>query len=122
MGYEIYPPCIHDVLIHCQENHEPRAIDIAESAMATGPEVVVDGAVVDLQRAEYYVDHLAEMKRAVDKAVRVRGYFARTLIDNFEWASLYTVPFGIAHVDFATQERWVKCSAEVYREGIRARR
>ena len=54
--------------------------------------------------------------------VPVRGYFAWTLIDNFEWTYGYAVPFGIVHVDFATQQRSPKFSAETYREVIRAKR
>ena len=50
----------------------------------------------------------------------VKGYFAWTLMDNFEWAYGYTVPFGIVHVDYATQKRTPKFSAETYREIIRA--
>ena len=49
----------------------------------------------------------------------MRGYFAWSLLDNFEWASGYAITFGLMHVDQATQVRTMKASAEYYREVIR---
>ncbi|TGP84814.1 glycosyl hydrolase family protein, partial [bacterium M00.F.Ca.ET.222.01.1.1] len=65
-------------------------------------------------RATYYVDHLEQVAKAAAEGVPVRGYFAWTLTDNFEWAYGYTTPFGITHVDFATQQRHIKYSGDVY--------
>ena len=91
--------------------------------MATAVESFdANGEIVDLQRAAYYVDHIEQMNRAREKGVPVKGYFAWTLTDNFEWAYGYTVPFGIVHVDYATQVRSEKFSAQTYREVIRAKR
>jgi len=123
VGYEIFPRCIHDVLLYVHETYAPKAIFIAENGMATPIETPdAAGEIVDLQRAAYYVDHIAEMERARLKGVPVKGYFAWTLMDNFEWAYGYTVPFGIVQVDYATQARKIKFSGETYREIIRARR
>jgi beta-glucosidase len=123
VNYEIHPRCIHDILLYVHENYGPKAIYITENGMATKPETVArDGAITDLERAGYYVDHIAEMARAAAKGVPVKGYFAWTLMDNFEWAYGYTTPFGIAHVDYATQERRIKLSGEIYREICRNHR
>lgn len=46
----------------------------------------------------------------------MRGYFVWSIIDNFEWAFGYTLRFGLYHVDFKTQERTPKRSAEWYKE------
>jgi beta-glucosidase len=51
----------------------------------------------------------------------VRGYFVWSLLDNFEWAWGYSKRFGVVHVDYATQQRRLKDSAEWYRELIRTR-
>jgi beta-glucosidase len=48
----------------------------------------------------------------------VRGYFAWSLLDNFEWAHGYSKRFGLVHVDFATQERTPKASARYYAEVV----
>ena len=49
----------------------------------------------------------------------MRGYFAWSLLDNFEWACGYAKRFGLVHVDFATQARTPKASADFYRDVIR---
>lgn len=122
VGYEIWPACIHDILMYVHENYAPPAIHISESGMATLPETPDrEGRIDDIQRAEYYVDHLAEMARAMAKGVPVQGYFAWTLMDNFEWAFGYTTPFGVVHVDYTTQERRIKFSGETYRNVILSR-
>jgi beta-glucosidase len=48
----------------------------------------------------------------------VRGYFAWSLLDNFEWAWGYTQRFGLVHVDFETLRRQPKRSFDVYRRAI----
>ncbi len=122
VGYEIWPQCIHDVLVYVHENYGPAAIHISESGMATLPETPdANGEIVDLQRAAYYVDHIEQMGRAMAKGVPVQGYFAWTLTDNFEWAYGYTTPFGIVHVDFQTQKRTVKFSGQTYAQVIAAK-
>jgi beta-glucosidase len=116
VNYEIWPQCIHDVLLHVHENYQPGAIYVTENGMATGVESVApDGSIPDVERAQYFVDHIGQMALAVAKGVPVKGYFAWTLIDNFEWAYGYTTPFGLVHVDFPSQRRRIKLSGEIYR-------
>ncbi|ROP40995.1 GH1 family beta-glucosidase [Saccharothrix texasensis] len=74
------------------------------------PDVVEDGEVVDEERTRYLVDHLRAVHRAVEAGIDVRGYFAWSLLDNFEWAAGYSQRFGIVHVDYDTQVRTVKRS------------
>lgn len=115
VGYEIYPRCIYDILHYVHRNYGPKAIYITENGVATSGDVVTpDGHVWDDLRARYYVDHLEQVALAIGEGVPVKGYFAWTLTDNFEWAYGYTTPFGITHVDFETQKRTVKFSGEVY--------
>ena len=103
VGYEIWPKCMHDVLTYVHKNYGPQAIYISENGLATPREALDENAeIVDLRRAAYYVDHIEQMDLARRDGVPVRGYFAWTLIDNFEWTYGYAVPFGIVHVDFAT--------------------
>ena len=122
-GWEIWPQCIRDALNFVHEAYGPKELYITENGMATAPEVPgADGRIEDRTRARYIVEHLEEVAKAIQAGVPVKGYFAWTLIDNFEWASGYTVPFGIAHVDFKTQERRLKLSGEVYGQIARAGR
>jgi beta-glucosidase len=53
------------------------------------------------------------------KGADVRGYFVWSLIDNFEWTLGYTERFGLYHVDFKTQKRTPKLSAQWYRKFLK---
>ncbi len=115
VNYEIWPQCMFDVLMYVHENYKPARIYISESGMATKVETVEpDGSIPDIERAQYYVDHIEQVALAANKGVPVKGYFAWTLMDNFEWAYGYSTPFGIIHVDFPSQKRRIKMSGEIY--------
>lgn len=115
VGYEIYPKCIYDVLHYVQRNYAPKEVFISENGLALANEQVTkDGEILDYKRAQYYVDHVEQLARAASEGVPVTGYFAWTLMDNFEWAYGYTTPFGLIHVDFSTQQRRVKLSGQIY--------
>ena len=68
----------------------------------------------------YLRNYLAELKRAVAEGIPVRGYFLWSLLDNFEWADGYGKRFGIVYVDFKTQQRTPKLSAQFYTSVIRS--
>lgn len=113
-GWEIHPPCIRDALSYVHRGWAPGCLLVTENGMATPPESPgPDGAVNDPDRAAYILDHLQQVLRARAEGVPVTGYFAWTLLDNFEWALGYSALFGITHVDFATQERTPKLSARL---------
>ena len=59
--------------------------------------------------------YLREFRRAAEDGVDAAGYFAWSLMDNFEWAYGYTERFGITYVDYTTQERIVKDSFKWYK-------
>ena len=58
---------------------------------------------------------------ALAAGVDLRGYFAWSLLDNFEWAHGYSKRFGLVHVDFETQKRTPKDSAHFYAQVIASR-
>jgi len=69
---------------------------------------------------DYLRSHLCAASAAIDRGADLRGYFAWSLLDNFEWAQGYSKRFGLVHVDHLTQSRTPKASAGFYREVIRA--
>jgi beta-glucosidase len=73
-----------------------------------------DGEVVDAERQSYLHGHLGAVRDAIADGVNVRGYFAWSLLDNFEWAEGYAKRFGLTFVDFSTQRRILKRSGEYY--------
>jgi beta-glucosidase len=82
--------------------------------------VGADGAVHDPDRVAYLDAHLRAVAQAVDFGVDVAGYYAWSLLDNFEWAEGYTKRFGLVHVDYETQKRTPKDSFGWYRDVIAA--
>ena len=82
---------------------------------------LVDGHVYDTDRVMYLRNHFVQAHRAVAEGWPLTGYFLWSLLDNFEWADGYTKRFGIYYVDFETQARTAKLSADFYRETIARR-
>ncbi|GAA1006052.1 beta-glucosidase [Acrocarpospora pleiomorpha] len=76
----------------------------------------------DQFRVDYLDGHLKALRQAQAEGVDVRGYFAWSLLDNFEWADGYHQRFGLVHVDFDTQARTPKSSYHWFRSQIRTGR
>jgi len=89
-------------------------IYITENGCAYDDELV-DGVVNDQRRVDYYAAYLEECANAIDNGVNLKGYFAWSFMDNFEWASGFSKRFGIHHVDFETGERTPKKSARWFK-------
>ena len=85
-------------------------IHVTENGIPLPDEIAPDGGVHDPARVAYLADHLAATLQARTEGVPVEGYYAWSLLDNFEWAHGYGPRFGIVHVDYETQERTPKDS------------
>ncbi|MGV8846213.1 GH1 family beta-glucosidase [Tessaracoccus sp.] len=90
-------------------------VHITENGASFADEVGEDGIVDDVDRVAYLNDHLNAALDAVApggaaEGMDLRGYFAWSLLDNWEWAAGFLQRFGIIHVDFATGERTPKTS------------
>jgi beta-glucosidase len=103
---------------HAARLWQVKDIFITENGASAADEPVADGKVYDVDRVMYLRNCLMHLQRATAEAVPVRGYFLWSLLDNFEWADGYATRFGLVHVDYATQKRTPKLSAEFYREVI----
>jgi len=115
MGWEVYPDGLCDLLIEFRQRYPKLPpIYITENGMASA-DVVRDARVRDPQRARYFNSHLAAVDRAMRQGVDVRGYFAWSLLDNFEWSYGYEKRFGIVHTDYETLARTPKDSALAWR-------
>lgn len=120
MGWEVHPPSLYDVLGRLHFDYQFPALYITENGAAYPDQVGPDGKVHDPQRLSYLRRHLTEAARAIALGVPLRGYFAWSLLDNFEWAHGYTKRFGLIYVDYATQRRAPKTSARWYSQVIAA--
>jgi beta-glucosidase len=101
---------------------QPKALYVSENGCSADDPVAADGKVYDADRVMYLRNYLTHLQRATREGLPVKGYFLWSLMDNFEWEDGYTKLFGIHHVDFATQKRTPKMSADWYRELIRTNR
>ncbi len=118
MGWEVYPQGLYELLVKVQQDYNPPALYVTENGAAFADEVTPDGKVQDDRRIAYLQNHLLQAHRAAQEGVPLKGYFAWSLLDNFEWAHGYTKRFGLVHVDFTTQRRIVKDSGWWYRRVI----
>jgi beta-glucosidase len=119
MGWEVMPNDFRDLLIRVGRDYPGIPIVITENGAAFDDQPSVDGYVRDDDRTEYLAAHIAAVAEAREAGTDIRGYFAWSLLDNFEWAYGYDKRFGIIRVDYETQKRTPKQSALWYRDTIR---
>lgn len=108
MGWEIYPKGLENILTRISDDYTKLPIYVTENGMAE-----VEG-MDDPRRVNYYNDHLQAVLNAKAKGVNMQGYFAWSLLDNYEWAEGYNKRFGLVHVDYETQVRTPKASYRAF--------
>jgi beta-glucosidase len=118
MGWEVYPPAMYEALKKFAAYNKNLPIYITENGVAF-PDEVTDDRVHDTERTAYLQTHIAQVLKAKQDGVDVRGYFVWTLTDNFEWAEGYHPRFGLIHIDFETQRRIIKASGHWYGEFLK---
>ena len=118
MGWEIYPQGLFEVLSWLYYEYKVSRIYITENgcSFSDGPDET--GRVQDRRRINYLRGHLDAAKKALDLGIPLEGYFAWSLVDNFEWGYGYSQRFGLTWVDYDTQQRILKDSARWYQSVI----
>lgn len=134
-GYEIVPPkqnavftCMNWVV--CPEALYWGAIFlyeryhlpfyVTENGCAVTDVIAEDKKIHDGPRCEFLKQYIAELEKASEEGVDVRGYFCWSLLDNFEWYEGYRKRFGLVYVDYETFARYPKDSFETYKNIIKA--
>ena len=115
IGWEIDANAMREMLVRLYARYDLPPCYITENGAAynQGP---VEGVVDDQARLDYIKEHLQAASEALQQGVPIRGYFAWSLMDNFEWAEGYSMRFGLVHVNYDTQQRTLKKSAHWYRD------
>ncbi len=120
MDWEVFPQGLTDTLLGLRRQYGDIPIYVNENGAAFADPPVAPADLQDPLRVDYYRNHLAAVREAIRLGVAVKGYFAWSLLDNFEWSFGYSKRFGIVHVDFETQRRTPKASARFYSGIIRS--
>jgi beta-glucosidase len=109
VGWEIYPEGLHHFLRMVKGYTGELPLYVTENGMAA-PDRMADGHINDADRLAYLAAHLRECRRAIAEGVPLKGYFAWSLLDNYEWSLGYDKRFGLVHVDFDSLQRTPKAS------------
>ncbi|GAA0409805.1 beta-glucosidase [Acrocarpospora corrugata] len=119
MGWEVDGTGLHEVLTRLAREYPAVPLYISENGAAYDDVLTEDGAVHDAERRDFIETHLRVCHQAIEGGVPLQGYFAWSLMDNFEWAWGYGKRFGLVYVDYSAQTRILKDSALWYAETIR---
>ncbi|WP_371496154.1 GH1 family beta-glucosidase [Kitasatospora sp. NBC_00374] len=122
MPWEVHAPGIEELLLRLTKEYNAPKLYVTENGAAYPDTVAPDGSVHDPERTAYLERHLAACASAAAQGAPLAGYFAWSLLDNFEWAYGYDKRFGLIRVDYETQQRTVKTSGHRYAELIRRHR
>ena len=118
MDWNVYPEALYKVLSWVKEEYGGIPIYITENGACYEDELTPDKKVHDAKRIEYYRKHFIQCHRAIESGVPLKGYFAWSLLDNFEWAEGYRKRFGLCYTDYETLARYPKDSYSFYRKVI----
>jgi beta-glucosidase len=113
-GWEVWPQALYDIVTRITRDFNRPQIEITESGCAYNDAPDATGAIHDIRRIAYHRQYLQALAPAIADGADVRGYHAWSLLDNFEWAEGFSQRFGLAYVDFKTQQRTLKDSARWY--------
>ncbi|MEI6864860.1 GH1 family beta-glucosidase [Flavicella sp.] len=115
MKWAVVPWGCKKLLEWISKRYDSPKIYITENGCAY-TDKLVDGEVDDQYRLDFYKGYLEACNEAIENGVNLKGYFAWSFMDNFEWASGYDKRFGLHYVDFKTLKRIPKKSAYWFRK------
>ncbi|XP_078155362.1 beta-glucosidase 7-like [Carex rostrata] len=112
----IVPRGMYGVIHYIKEKYGNPIVMITENGMDQPGDLELSKALNDTIRIDFFKSYLSEMKKGIDEGANVIGYFAWSLLDNFEWKVGYTSRFGLVYVDFNDRKRYPKMSAYWFRD------
>ena len=118
MDWPIVPSSLTELLLRLQRDFPGTPLLITENGAAFHDELDGGQVVEDPERRAYFQEHIQAVAQAIDEGADVRGYYAWSLLDNFEWEHGYSQRFGLVYVDYPSQRRVLKRSALWYRDLI----
>ncbi|XP_010922562.1 beta-glucosidase 1-like [Elaeis guineensis] len=115
----IVPWGMYKAVSYVKEHYCNPTVILSENGMDDPGNITLPKGLHDTTRINYYKSYITELKKAIDDGANVIGYFAWSLLDNFEWKSGYTSRFGIVYVDFTNLKRYPKMSAYWFRDMLK---
>jgi beta-glucosidase len=112
MGWEIEPEGLYRVIREVGDRYQ-KPMFVSENGIGTKNEQ---------KKIKYLRDHINQVRRASGEGYDMRGYFAWTLVDNFEWTEGFEPKFGLSYMDPKTQTRILQPSARFYANVIKNQR
>ncbi|XP_047325488.1 beta-glucosidase 44-like [Impatiens glandulifera] len=112
----IVPSGMYKSMMYVKKRYGQHTIILSENGMDDPGNWTLPQGLRDYNRINYFKSYISELKRSIDDGANVEGYFAWSLVDNFEWRSAYTSRFGITYIDYKTLARYPKMSAYWFRQ------
>ncbi|HEY0942103.1 MAG TPA: GH1 family beta-glucosidase [Steroidobacter sp.] len=121
-GWEVFPQGLTDTLLWIKDNYGNPPVYVTENGACFYDPPQIEGPVLDDPlRVDYLRKHITAVYDAMQRGADIRGYFAWSLFDNFEWAFGFSKRFGIVHMNYETLQRTLKASAHFYSKVIATR-
>ena len=118
MGWEIAPSSFYDQIMQVKEKYGSPVIYITENGVATEDVLSEKNTISDEERISFYKRYLTSLNRAINDGADVRGFYAWSFTDNFEWHRGYDMRFGMVYIDYENQKRIPKDSFFFYKNLI----
>ncbi|WZZ07747.1 hypothetical protein YC2023_093668 [Brassica napus] len=99
-SFVYYPPGFRQILNHIKDNYQNPLTYITENGVADYGNLTVANALADNGRIQNHCSHLSCLKCSIEDGCNVAGYFAWSLMDNYEFGNGYTLRFGMNWVNF----------------------
>ena len=115
MGWEVNGESFYRIIRRFWEYEGVKEIIITESGAAF-KDTMVNGLVDDAGRVDYFKEYIAAALKAKKEGINIKGFFAWTLMDNFEWAEGYNARFGLVYTNFNTRLHTIKASGYWFRD------
>ncbi|HUO58568.1 MAG TPA: GH1 family beta-glucosidase [bacterium] len=119
MDWPVVPDAFRDLLVDLHKTYGFKKLFVTENGLPTRDSLRDRKETLeDEMRVHYLGNYLSEALKAIEAGVPLKGYYAWSLMDNFEWNHGFDPRFGLIHVDFKTGERTFKNSAKWYQKVI----
>ncbi|KAK9150027.1 hypothetical protein Syun_008336 [Stephania yunnanensis] len=115
--FYVVPTGMEKIIEYFKRRYDNMPMFVTENGMSqiSTPNEDVNELLNDYKRIEFHKSYLSSLARAIKDGANVRGYFAWSFMDNFEWQCGYSFRFGLHYVDYTTLKRTPKLSVSWFR-------